>query len=212
MTILAFDLSTRQGSMALIGRIGTRSHETISKREWPNDRRNSAAFFRALNEIIRAHGAPDRILVGLGPGSYTGTRIAISAAIGLELSCGGQVCGLPSISAMSDESDFAVIGDAKRASFFFGRITQHKIAGEIELLSQEEMSRRIGELTIPIYTADDLPQFAQAQMHYPRAELLCSLTLSDENLAHIPLQPIYLRPPHITSPTKNDAISRSLLG
>jgi tRNA threonylcarbamoyladenosine biosynthesis protein TsaB len=200
--ILAFDLSTRQGSIALIGRIGTRSHETISKREWPNDRRNSALFFRALNEIIRAHGAPDRIVVGVGPGSYTGTRIAISAAIGLELTCGGQVRGLPSISAMSDESDFAVIGDAKRASFFFGRIAQYKIMGEIELLSQEGMSRRICELAVPMYTSDDLPQFPRAQVRYPRAELLCSLALGDENLAHIPIEPIYLRPPHITSPQK----------
>jgi tRNA threonylcarbamoyladenosine biosynthesis protein TsaB len=200
--VLAFDLSTRQGTIALIGKASARSYDTIAIGEWPNDRRNSAPFFRALNEIIRVHGAPDRIVVGLGPGSYTGTRIAVSAAIGLELSCGSQVCGLPSISAMSGDRDFAVIGDAKRSSFFFGRITQHKITGEIELLSQERMSRRIGEITVPIYTADDLPQFAQAQVRYPRAELLCSLALRDENLARAPIEPIYLRAPHITSPRK----------
>jgi tRNA threonylcarbamoyladenosine biosynthesis protein TsaB len=202
LKILAFDLSTRQGSIALASSAGHAPGQILAKCEWPNDRRNSGPFFRALNEIIRAHGAPDRIVVGLGPGSYTGTRIAVSAAIGLELTCGCQVCGLPSISAMCDDSDFAVIGDAKRASFFFGRITQHKLTGELELLAQEKMSRRICALTAPIYTADDLPQFAHVQLRYPRAELLCSLALSDENLAHTPIAPIYLRPPHITSPKK----------
>jgi tRNA threonylcarbamoyl adenosine modification protein YeaZ len=200
MNVLGFDLSTRQGTIALIREMDARSYDTIAKHEWPNDRRNSAPFFRALNEIICVHGAPDRIVVGLGPGSYTGTRIAVAAAIGLELSSGAQVYRLPSISAMSDDSDFAVIGDAKRASFFFARIIQHKITGEIELLSQDRMSRFIREITVPIYTADNLPQFSQARVRYPRAELLCSLALSDENLAHIPLEPIYLRPPHITSP------------
>jgi tRNA threonylcarbamoyladenosine biosynthesis protein TsaB len=203
MTILGFDLSTRQGSIALVrsGRGGA-SFQAIERREWPNDRRSSAAFFFALNQIVTAHDPPDLIVVGLGPGSYTGTRIAISAAIGLEKSCGFKLCGLASICAMSDQSDFAVIGDAKRASFFFGRVSQHEIAGELDLLSQNEMSRRINETTIPVYTADELPQFGRVQRRFPTAERLCLLALSTENLAKPPLEPIYLRAPHITSPPK----------
>jgi tRNA threonylcarbamoyladenosine biosynthesis protein TsaB len=200
MNILAFDLSTRQGSIALVGTAGASPHKILAAREWPNDRRNSAPFFSALDDIIRSHGPPDLIAVGLGPGSYTGTRIAISAAMGLEIACNIRLCGLSSISAMASEGDFAVIGDAKRASFFFGRISQSKIAGEFELLSEMEMSRRISETAATIYTADDLPQFDRVQKRYPSAERLCILARCEENLVHAPLQPIYLRPPHITSP------------
>jgi tRNA threonylcarbamoyladenosine biosynthesis protein TsaB len=201
MKILAFDLSTRQGSIALVSRAEDLFREPLEKREWPNDRRSSAPFFSALDDIVRTYGPPDLIVVGLGPGSYTGTRIAISAGLGLEMACGLRLCGLPSICAMSSETDFAVIGEAKRATFFFGRIRQHQIAGELELLSETEMRARISETDVPIYTADDLPQFGLAQRRFPRAEQLCFLSLCDENVTHPPLEPIYLRPPHITSPT-----------
>ena len=201
MRILAFDLSTRQGSIAISG-VREHSHgESTETREWPNDRRSSAPFFSALDEIVRKHGAPDLIVVGLGPGSYTGTRIAISAAIGLEVACGSKLCGLPSICATSRESDYAVIGDAKRATFFFGRINQHQIAGGLDLLSQSELRDRIDETTVPIYTADYLPQFDRVGQRFPRAGQLCLLAQSGKNLSHPPLEPIYLRGPHITSRT-----------
>jgi tRNA threonylcarbamoyladenosine biosynthesis protein TsaB len=200
MNVLGFDLSTRQGSIALMSSPAHAPGTILAKCEWRNDRRNSAAFFRALNEIIKTHGSPRMIVVGIGPGSYTGTRIAISAAIGLHLTTEARVVGFPSICAMLSVRDFAVIGDAKRASFFFGRITQHRIAGEIELLSESEMSQRISRTTVPICTADDLPQFDRAQLRFPRAELLCHLILTHEDLARMPLEPIYLRAPHITSP------------
>ncbi|MGI9113456.1 MAG: tRNA (adenosine(37)-N6)-threonylcarbamoyltransferase complex dimerization subunit type 1 TsaB [Chthoniobacterales bacterium] len=195
MTLLAFDLSTRQGSIALC-----RDGELTTSRHWANDRRNSAPFFLALQEVVRAHGQPRRIVVGLGPGSYTGTRIAISAAIGLQMIGGAQLCGVPSVCALSDENEFAVIGDAKRNSFFFGRVRHGEIAGEIELLSSDEISQRLSKTLLPIYTSDALPQFPTTALRFPRAELLASCASRSENLARAPLEPIYLRPPHITQP------------
>lgn len=200
MKILAFDLSTRQGSIALASSAGNAPDQIPTKAEWPNDRRNSAPFFRALDQILRAHGPPDRIVVGLGPGSYTGTRIAISAAIGLQITSGAEVCGLPSVCAISPEKEFIVIGDAKRASFFLAQVSDGSVAGEIELLSRAETALRISKAELPIYTADDLPQFDRAKLRFPRAELLCHLVRAGENLARAPLEPFYLRPPHITSP------------
>jgi tRNA threonylcarbamoyladenosine biosynthesis protein TsaB len=191
MRILGFDLSSRLGSIACSPAV---------QREWPNDRRNSAPFFQALDEMIRAHGLPEIIVVGVGPGSYTGTRIAISAAIGLQLTSGAQLLGLPSICAMSAEDDYAVIGDAKRASFFFARITSGNIAGEIELLSDHEVAQIIGETILPIYSADEMPQFDRVQLGFPRAELLCRFAQTSENVVRAPLDPIYLRAPHITTP------------
>src|SRR4029077_16625330 len=132
MKLLAFDLSTRRGTIALVNGEGI-----LSATDWPNDRRTSAPFFATLKEIIREHGAPETIVVGLGPGSYGGTRIAISAAlgfgvthgtrlaisaaIGLQVTTGAALAGISSLCAISDEEEFYVIGDAKRASFFFAK-------------------------------------------------------------------------------------------
>src|SRR5207247_5484439 len=117
MKILALELSTSRGSLAWL------DGEVEVAREWPNDRKNSAAFFENLYAVMKKFGAPDTILVGLGPGSYAGTRIAISAAIGLQVSSGALLIGFPSICAMeSDAHEYCAIGDARRNSFFFVRI------------------------------------------------------------------------------------------
>src|SRR5882757_3926078 len=106
MKLLAFDLSTRRGTIALVNEEGV-----LSATDWPNDRRTSAPFFSALNEIVREHGAPETIVVGLGPGSYTGTRIAISAAIGLRVTTGAALAGISSLCAVSDENECFVFCD-----------------------------------------------------------------------------------------------------
>jgi tRNA threonylcarbamoyladenosine biosynthesis protein TsaB len=197
MKLLAFDLSTRRGTIALAN-----EKEILGARDWPNDRRSSAPFFEALDEIIREHGTPETIVVGLGPGSYTGTRIAIAAAIGLEVTTGAGLAGISSLCAISDENDFCVIGDAKRASFFFARITGSLPTTDPELLSENEINKRISSITtIPIYTSDELPQFASVKLRFPSAKLLCLRAwTSPQNLARAPLAPLYLREPHITTP------------
>jgi tRNA A37 threonylcarbamoyladenosine modification protein TsaB len=73
--ILAFELSSAKGSLAWC------DGDLKWKREWPNNRKNSGEFFQNLAQVQEQFGPPDRIVVGLGPGSYAGTRIAISAAI-----------------------------------------------------------------------------------------------------------------------------------
>jgi len=197
MKLLAFDLSTRRGSIAL-----AKEEEILCARDWPNDRRNSAPFFAALNEIIREHGAPETIVVGLGPGSYTGTRIAISAAIGLQATTGAALTGIPSLCAVSDENEFCVIGDAKRASFFFAKISGGLLLSDPELLSENEVNDRILSITtIAVYSSDELPQFAGVTLRFPSARLLCARAQSyPQNVTRAPLAPIYLREPHITTP------------
>ena len=196
MKLLAFDLSTRRGTIALANEKGI-----LGATDWPNDRRTSAPFFATLNEIVREHGAPETIVVGLGPGSYTGTRIAISAAIGLRATTGAGLAGISSLCAISDEEEFYVIGDAKRASFFFAKISGGLLANDPELLSENEMNKRLLSIrTIPIYTSDELPQFASAKWRFPSAKLLCLRAQTfPQNLARAQLAPIYLREPHITT-------------
>jgi tRNA threonylcarbamoyladenosine biosynthesis protein TsaB len=197
MKSLAFDLSTRRGTIALAN-----EKEILDARDWPNDRRSSAPFFEALDEIIREHGRPETIVVGLGPGSYTGTRIAISAALGLAATTGAALAGISSLCAISDEDDFCVIGDAKRASFFFGKISGGLLKSDPELLSEDEMKKRIASITTtPIYSSDQLPQFTSVKLRFPSAKLLwLRAQTAPQNLARAPLAPIYLREPHITTP------------
>ncbi len=87
MKILALELSTERGSLVWL------DGEIELACEWPNDRKNSAAFFENLDNVVKKFGAPQLVVVGLGPGSYASTRIVISAAIGLQVSSGARLIG-----------------------------------------------------------------------------------------------------------------------
>lgn len=194
MKTMAFDLSTCRGTLALEG------EDLRFERDWPNDRRSSAPFFKVLEEAVQAHGWPDLIVVGLGPGSYTGTRIALSAAFGMQLTTGAELRGVSSVAAISTEFHYAVIGDARRSSYFFSEVTEGFSFSEPELLSDSEMRERLATVRIPIYTSDELPHFQGAQLQFPSASLLCKFARDfPENMSRPPLTPIYLREPHITS-------------
>jgi tRNA threonylcarbamoyladenosine biosynthesis protein TsaB len=197
MKILALELSSPRGSLAW--RDGD---VTFFAREWPNDRKNSAAFFENLDAVAKKFGSPDIIVVGLGPGSYAGTRIAISAAIGLQISSEARLIGCPSICAIeSAEADYCVIGDARRKSFFFARIRGNELREGPELLSEESLKNKLASLRneTPIFCSESLSQFSEAMVRYPSAQLLARLA-QDPNLNFRlpPLEPMYLREPYVT--------------
>jgi len=196
MKILALDLSTPRGALAWL------DNDVELAREWPNDRKNSAHFFENLNTVTRKFGAPEIIIVGLGPGSYAGTRIAISAAIGLQLSSGARLIGFPSICAIEcDPREYYAIGDARRKSFFFARIRDRELVEGPMLYSQSEMEVKIVKLepSAPIFSSDSLPQFDRAVVRYPSSLVLARVAQeSQRSFSLPPLEPIYLREPHIT--------------
>src|SRR6266699_555173 len=196
MKILALELSTARGSLAW------RDGEAEVAREWPNDRKNSAAFFENLDAVMKKFGAPDTILVGLGPGSYAGTRIAISAAIGLQVSSGARLIGVPSICAM-EGNDYCVIGDARRTLFFFAHICSNELIEGPSLFGEDELKSKVDTLgnNMPVFCCESLPQFPNAVTQYPSAQLLARLAQdSNRSFKLPPLEPIYLREPHITTP------------
>jgi tRNA threonylcarbamoyladenosine biosynthesis protein TsaB len=196
MKILALELSTARGGVAWV-------HDDVElAREWPNDRKNSAAFFQNLGAVTKKFGAPETIIVGLGPGSYAGTRIAISAAIGLQLSSGARLIGFPSICVIEcDASEYCAIGDARRKSFFFARIRDRELVEGPTLYSESEMKGKLDKLgpTMPIFSSESLQQFERAVLRYPSALVLARVAREPRRSFFLPpLQPIYLREPHIT--------------
>jgi tRNA threonylcarbamoyladenosine biosynthesis protein TsaB len=197
--ILALELSTARGSLAWLD-----EDDTDLTREWPNDRKNSAVFFENLGAVTEKFGAPDTIIVGLGPGSYAGTRIAISAAIGLQVSCTARLIGFASISAMEcDAHEYCVIGDARRKSFFFARVRANELIEGPTLLSESELKLKLNaiEIEMSVFTSDLLPQFDRAVVRFPSALLLARLAREPQRrFSSPPLEPIYLREPHVTMP------------
>lgn len=198
MKILALELSTARGSIAW-------SDQDCVEKEWPNDRKNSGLFFESLETMMKTYGPPDVIVVGLGPGSYAGVRIAISVAIGLQTACSARLIGLPSICALPCEApNYYAIGDARRQTFFLARIEDRSLMHEPELCSEAELRTRLEDRdSLAVLSSDKLPQFNNVRSAYPTAAQLARLA-QDENRSFLglPLQPMYLREPHITMSKK----------
>src|SRR5260370_33506149 len=123
MKILALELCSARGSVALFN-----DGNVVFFREWQNDRKNSGPFFEYLTEVQKPFGKPDTIVVGLGPGSYAGTRIAVSAAIGLQAASHARLIGFASICALQcDAAEYCVIGDARRTSFCLAHVRDNNL-------------------------------------------------------------------------------------
>jgi tRNA threonylcarbamoyladenosine biosynthesis protein TsaB len=196
--ILALELTSARGSLAW------RDGDLEWRRDWANDRKNSGEFFQNLAEVQKQFGPPARIVVGLGPGSYAGTRIAISAAIGLHLATKAELIGLPSLCAIEcDAPEYAVVGDARRQSFFLARLQNRIMSAPPALQTEAELRNALGLLNAetPVFAIEALRQFDGLAVRYPSAEILARLAV-EENRAFVlpPLEPMYLREPHITTP------------
>jgi tRNA threonylcarbamoyladenosine biosynthesis protein TsaB len=194
MKILAFEMSTAQGSIAL-----RNDGEPLFDAAFAADRKHSGAFFENVEVCMRRFGHPDRIVVGLGPGSYAGVRIAIAAALGLRGASGAQLAGVPSICALEvRESAYGVVGDARRQSFFFARVEGGRVTDGPFLEHEAELQERLRNFSEPVYASERLPQFGSVKIGYPTAGRLTSVVCEIDDAQ--PLEPIYLREPHITIP------------
>ncbi|MCB1079711.1 MAG: tRNA (adenosine(37)-N6)-threonylcarbamoyltransferase complex dimerization subunit type 1 TsaB [Verrucomicrobiae bacterium] len=207
--ILAIESSTPRASLALYDR---ETSAVVWSREFVSERAHNAMIFEPLEEgLERCRRQLDLIIIGRGPGSYGGVRVGIAVANGLSVALGAPVIGLSSLEALSaDVATYAVIGDARRQSFFVARIREGALEAEPDLVTQQGL---IDDLTlldrsgIPVFTSDPALAAAHPGITHavPDAALLArrAATFDPDSVARLasePLEPHYLRAPYITTP------------
>lgn len=124
MIILSIDTS-QAASVALVD---TDSGEVIAA-EAAEDRRRHVEFIGpALARVLAAEARPELVVVGIGPGPFTGLRVGIAAGIAAGQARGIPVRGLLSHSAIaeelvlaSDDADAAGTATAANATAGSGR-------------------------------------------------------------------------------------------
>ena len=197
MKTLALELSSPIGSVAFCDEQGERQFITF-----PADRKDSALFYENLSAIYAESGPPDLIVVGLGPGSYAGVRIAIATALGLRLASGARLRGLPSISAI-DRHEYFFVGDARRNAVVFAHIVDGRFLEGPMLAPEEEILSRLQAAgKRPIITTQPMPKLEDVIIEHPSALRLLELALRTDDEMEQTLEPIYLRAPYITVPVK----------
>lgn len=200
MTTLAIETSTAHGSVAV-----SSAGELLFAETFTAARSHSSALFavleRARGEVLHI----DQIVVGLGPGSYAGIRIAIAAALGLELGLGAKLVGIPSVAVLEiSAARYLVVGDARRDSFYFAAVDSGVCIDGPRLATEDEVRAATESFgTWPLCASEPVPRFHTATIAAPSATILARNAGEKRGLVQSDtLEPIYLREPHITKPKR----------
>ena len=104
--ILAFDTSSSACTAALFDGSG----ECIAKADELLGRGHAERLVPMISELLAGRKA-DEIIVGVGPGSFTGIRVGIAAAHGLAIGWDAKVSGMSSLALLAaghaDKSEIA---------------------------------------------------------------------------------------------------------
>lgn len=203
---LVFETSSPAASILLAGAEGV-----LSERVFTSDRSHNSVLFGPLSEVL---GGIDLeriglILVGSGPGSYSGTRVGLSAAQGVGLAADCPVVAVPSVIAAPSVSveDCLVVGDARRGSYWTSLAGPGGLVFPPTLTDEAGFQSAVEQAGCVVSFEDGerirFPTARQIRFEVPTARLLWKAWNSaDEGLrqswaAEAP-QPHYLRPPHVT--------------
>jgi tRNA threonylcarbamoyladenosine biosynthesis protein TsaB len=201
MTILALEFSSSQRSVA-VARENFVLSETVEI-----GGRNTAAF--GMIEKVLAEAKIEReeielIAIGLGPGSYTGIRAAISIAQGWQLARGTKLIGVSSAEPIAVQAQVAkifgrvhVVIDAQRNEFYLAtyEISEGgwKEIESLKILPLAEVESRADANGILI-GPEVSKWFPNGRVIFPRAAMLAQLAARQSGfVAGEKLEPIYLR-------------------
>ncbi len=207
MFVLALECSTAHGSLALGWRALDEPPTDYWQTAFSTGRGQGGKLFTALQEalaLVKEHGDPlEQIVVGLGPGSYSGVRQAIAAATGLAVATGARLAGMPSAAGLAVEvARYQAVGDARRGTFYYTAVEMGVcVAGPELLADQAGLQARLAERADwPVFAVESLPDglAADVPVVLPSAAWLLRMPMA----AHVspPLEPIYLRPVAFTLP------------
>ncbi|MEI6676079.1 MAG: tRNA (adenosine(37)-N6)-threonylcarbamoyltransferase complex dimerization subunit type 1 TsaB [Verrucomicrobiota bacterium] len=216
-SILIVETSTPHASLAIAGADGG-----LTERAFSSDRSHNALLFGPLTELLESlpPGKIGTVLVGSGPGSYSGTRVGIAAAQGVALVNGCQAVAVPSILAVpaaSGETPSLVIGDARRGSYWTARVAACQMLEEptlgdaAALVTAVSCALALGQPCVSLEDPAGMTVLgelgAQVRQEFPSAGRLwrvwCLATEATRaKWAAAAPQPIYLKPPHITPPKR----------
>ena len=126
-TILAIDTSTSRTCVAIVSN---------GKIAWSGHRDGATEHGPALPALV-LEGTKgfeiDEVVVGMGPGPFTGLRVGIAFAQSFALARGINlrgVCSLDSIAAQVNDQDFIITVDARRKEVYWARFIDGVRIGE----------------------------------------------------------------------------------
>lgn len=196
MKILALENSSAAAGLAVAA-----EGKITEARSFEAPRGRGAQIFTLLEAMRPAWQGLDRIAIGIGPGSYNGLRTACALAGSFHLALGLEVVTAPSCCLLAVPGhDYTAIGDARGGRLWRAVVRDRRLHGDIVLLSPGELTRAEDDGPPATYRVGHVPGFDQWPSAAPDASVLALLAPDLPPADPARLEPLYLKPPHITAP------------
>ena len=210
--ILAIDTSTAACSAALFDSAG----HCVGQRDELIGRGHSERLVPMIDELLEGRVA-SRILVGVGPGSFTGIRVGIAAAQGLAIGWDAELAGMSSIALLAaSAAGAAAVAAAMHGGHGELLVQQFDLpslsasAPLVNLPPQAAVAMVSSDLVVGPAASDLVAArgWGQATEAWPRAANALKLP---EELRTLPARPIYARAPdaRVRPPSLIGAASRA---
>jgi len=216
MRLCAVETSTPIGSVALF-----ENGELLAESEQRVSNAHGEALLPILEELLARAGwkAKDiaRWGVGVGPGSFTGTRIGVATVKGIAIATGADVVGVDAFAAVSDGVEvnageqIATVLDAQRGEVFVQSTCIKEpvfaaIGDAVRLFASCSSALVVvgagGALVDWSSAAFSIRFVSNAPHDVPRASSVGKIAHRSAPSNVDTLEPFYVRPPDITVSTK----------
>lgn len=197
MTTLALEFSAHERSVAL-----ARSGVVLATAAETGARATNA--FALIQQVLAQAGVAreeiDTFAVGLGPGSYTGIRVAVAVAQGWQLARGVKLVGVDAITTLAAQAQAQeiygrvhIVIDAQRGEFYLATwdisATDRREINPLKIVPAAALRQLAGQLLI----GPEAP-LPDGKIMYPAAAMVARL--AHERTDHVSgdqLLPVYLR-------------------
>jgi tRNA threonylcarbamoyladenosine biosynthesis protein TsaB len=199
--LLAFDTSSAACTVALFDDAGA----CLAKCDELVGRGHAERLVPMIAELMDGSQA-DRILVGVGPGSFTGIRVAIAAAHGLAIGWAAELGGFSSLSLLAanigEEGEVAAAVAGGHGELFVQQFdaTSVKPSSDLINLPPAEAARLTSAQLVVGSGAHRLVEargWGEARDRWPSAANVLNLPLPQRSLAP---RPVYARAPDARVP------------
>ena len=207
MLVLAIDTATAQLVVGLVETGAGTDTDTVLAESVETTRAHNERLVPTVDAVLaqagRTYADLDAIVVGCGPGPFTGLRVGMASA-----SAFGQALGIPvhgvvthdASSMLIDAPSTLITTDARRREVYWAHYVNGKrVAGPGVCAPSAIPVDEVDVLSVPEHLADQLTVRAREVTYVtPRAEGL--VRAADLNSAPAPLVPHYLRRPDAVEP------------
>jgi len=171
---------------------------------------------QAMAKAGCAYADLDRIAVAVGPGSFTGIRVGLAAALGLSLASGVPVVGISSFLTVADIEPrerqerrlFALLDSRREEPFLVELDDELRFIQPPAVVTPDALDAILAAAARPLILAGDAPAMGRYAgqggirlvQTAPHAVAVARLAADPGRRYDLPSKPVYVRPPDVTMP------------